>query len=195
MFGGRRVEPCIAGERWTDGPLHFTMLHPPAEDYERKRTTNAMSCAVLATVGRHRLLFTGDIGAAEEGALVARWPALGADWMAAPHHGSRSSSSARLLAAVGAREAVAQAAYRNRYGHPDPGVAARYAEHGVALHRTDHSGALQWRFSPDAGTRRSAWRTEAVRYWHNRPRPPARVEGNDDEDNATPLAIEPFIAG
>jgi competence protein ComEC len=171
------------------------MLHPPAEDYGRRRTTNAMSCVVLATAGGHRLLFTGDIGAAEEGALVARWPALRADWLAAPHHGSRSSSSARLLTAVGARDAVAQAGYRNRYGHPDPTVAARYAEHGVTLHRTDHTGALQWRFLSDGSTRRSAWRTEFVRYWHNRPRLPSSDEADDGEDPATPFAAEPFTAG
>ena len=175
--------------------MEFTVLHPPGLDYARRRPTNAMSCVILVAAGPHRILLTGDIGVAEEAAILARWPGLAADWLAAPHYGSRSSSGAAWLAALGAREAVAQAGYRNRYGHPDAGVAARYAEHGVALHRTDHSGALQWRFSPDAGTRRSAWRTEAVRYWHNRPRPPARAEGDDDEDTATPLAIEPFIAG
>ncbi|HEX5639295.1 MAG TPA: DNA internalization-related competence protein ComEC/Rec2 [Burkholderiaceae bacterium] len=195
MFGGRPVQPCVAGERWSDGMLQFTLLHPRAEDYAHRRTANAMSCAVLAAFGGHRLLFTGDIGAAEEAALVARWPALRVDWLAVPHHGSRSSSSARLLAAVGAREAVAQAGYRNRYGHPDPTVAARYAEHGITLHRTDHAGALQWRFLPDGSTRRSAWRTESVRYWHNRPRPAATTEDDDDGDAAAPLAIEPFIAG
>jgi competence protein ComEC len=195
MFGGLPVQPCVAGERWSDGMLQFTLLHPRAEDYAHRRTANAMSCAVLATFGGHRLLFTGDIGATEEGALVARWPALRADWLAVPHHGSRSSSSARLLAAVGAREAVAQAGYRNRYGHPDPTVAARYAEHGITFHRTDHAGALQWRFLPDGSTRRSAWRTESVRYWHNRPRLAATTEGDDDDDAAAPLAIEPAIAG
>ena len=128
-------------------------------------------------------------------ALVGRWPALAVDWLAAPHHGSRSSSSALLLATIGAREAVAQAGYRNRYGHPDPGVAARYAEHGIALHRTDHVGALQWRFLPDGTTRRSAWRTEAVRYWHNRPSLPQPEEVEEPDDAPAPVVIEPFIAG
>ncbi|MGB2815723.1 MAG: hypothetical protein WBC37_00720 [Burkholderiaceae bacterium] len=150
---------------------------------------------MLVSLERHRLLFTGDIGVAEEGAIVARWPALGVDWLAAPHHGSRSSSSAQLLGAVGAREAVAQAGYRNRYGHPDAGVVARYAEHGVTLHRTDHSGALQWRFFTDGRVRRSAWRTEAVHYWHNRPGPRRADEVEDDEDASPAFTIEPLIAG
>ncbi len=49
------------------------------------------------------------------------------------------------------------------------------AEAGIALRRTDHAGALQWRMKPDGDTRHSAWRTEGVRYWHNRP---GRRRGN-----------------
>jgi competence protein ComEC len=195
MFDGRAVERCVAGQRWSDGSLEFRVLHPAAADYERRRTTNAMSCAVLVVAGPHRVLLTGDIGSADEAAILARWPGLAADWMAAPHHGSRSSSSAPLLSALGAREAVAQAGYRNRYGHPDAGVAARYAEAGIALRRTDHAGALQWRMRPDGGTRHSAWRTEGVRYWHNRPGPRAPADAEADDEPTDPVPIEPFIAG
>ena len=195
LFGGRPVERCEAGARWSDGALEFTMLHPPVSDYERRRTTNAMSCAVLVAVGSHRVLLTGDIGVVEEAAILARWPGLAVDWLAAPHHGSRSSSSATLLAALGAQEAAAQAGYRNRYGHPDPGVSARYAEHGIVLRRTDHSGALQWRMRADGSSRHSAWRTEGVRYWHNRPGRMAEVDPDAAEESSEPAPIEPFIAG
>ena len=149
--------------------LEFTVLHPPASDYERRRTTNAMSCAVLVVAGSHHVLLTGDIGIAEEAAILARWPGLAAHWLAAPHHGSRSSSSPALLAAIRAREAAAQAGYRNRYGHPDAGVVGRYAEPASRcaepITRAHCSGACGRTASP----RHSAWRTEGVRYWHNRP--------------------------
>jgi competence protein ComEC len=148
---------------------------------------------VLAAVGARSVLLTGDIGAAEEAALVERWKALRADWLAAPHHGSRSSSSAVLLGALGAADAVVQAGYRNRYGHPDPAVEARYAEHGVRLLRTDRLGALQWRFRPDGRVDVRAWRTERVRYWHDRAaRPPASVDADTPLDEPP---SEPFIAG
>jgi competence protein ComEC len=195
MFDGRAVERCEAGQRWSDGALEFTVLHPPAADYERRRATNAMSCVVLVVAGSGRVLLTGDIGIAEEAAILARWPGLAANWLAAPHHGSRSSSSARLLTALGAREAVAQAGYRNRYGHPDAGVAARYAEAGIVLRRTDHAGALQWRMGPDGHVRHSAWRTERVRYWHNRPGARVQTDVDGEEEPMEPVPIEPFIAG
>jgi competence protein ComEC len=195
MFDGHAVERCEAGQRWSEGAMEFTVLHPPAADYDRRRTTNAMSCVVLVVAGSRPVLLTGDIGIAEEAAILARWPGLAADWMMAPHHGSRSSSSAHLLAALGARDAVAQAGYRNRYGHPDAGVAARYKDAGIVLRRTDHAGALQWRMRPDGDTRRSAWRTEGVRYWHNRPGPRAEADPEAEEDPTEPVPIEPFIAG
>ncbi len=73
-----------------------------------------------------RLLLTGDVLLTDEAAIVAREPALRAEWMAVPHHGSRSSSSALLLDTLGASSAVAQAGYRNRFRHPDAEVIARY---------------------------------------------------------------------
>jgi hypothetical protein len=117
---------------------------------------------------------------------IPRAPSCRRRRRAPPHHGSRSSSSAPRLSALGAREAVAQAGDRNRDGPPDAGVAARYAQAGIAWRRTDHAGALQWRMRPDGGTRHSAWRTEGVRSWHNRPGPRAQTD---------PVPIEPIIAG
>ena len=81
---------------------------------------------------------------------------------------------------------------------PSPGtvgVAARYAEAGIVLRRTDHAGALQWRMRPDGGTRHSAWRTEGVRYWHNRPGPRAQTDPEADDEPTDPVPVEPFIAG
>jgi competence protein ComEC len=195
MFVGRPVERCTAGTAWSSGAMHFTVLHPAASDYGLRRSTNAMSCAVVVAAGGRRVLLTGDIGVAEEGAILARWPGLRVDWLAAPHHGSRSSSSAAFLAALGAGEAVAQAGYRNRYGHPDPEVADRYRAHAVALRRTDWSGALQWRFAADGSVRVSAWRTEAVRYWHDRPAIIGAPKSGPADDPAAPPPIEPLIAG
>ena len=121
-------------------------------DYEAKRTTNSMSCVVLITSGATRLLLTGDVPLADESALLAREPALRADWLAVPHHGSRSSSGALLLDTLGATSAVAQAGYRNRFRHPDPEVVARYDARKIQFFRTDHAGALQWRFAGDGSS-------------------------------------------
>jgi competence protein ComEC len=169
VLGGAVAERCVAGQRFRSGALELAVLHPTADDYMRRLSTNAMSCVLRVQLGPTVLLLTGDLPAREEAALVAREPTLRAAWMMAPHHGSRTSSSAALLDAVAPGYAVAQMGYRNRFGHPAPEVAARYAARGVALARTDAAGAVQWRFAADGAVEVRAWRAIAVRYWHNRP--------------------------
>jgi hypothetical protein len=55
-----------------------------------------------------------------------------ADVLLVPHHGSRTSSSEALLAAVAPRVALVQAGYRSRFGHPAAEVVARYAARGMS---------------------------------------------------------------
>ena len=169
VLGGISAERCVAGMQWSSGDLQWSILHPSASDYERRSTTNAMSCIALVHSGATTVLLTGDLPGREEQTLVVREADLHATLLMVPHHGSRSSSSTALLAAVQPAAAVAQAGYRNRFGHPHAEVLARYAERGIALTRTDHAGAAQWRFRPDGRVESRSWRTLAGRYWHNRP--------------------------
>jgi competence protein ComEC len=120
---------------------------------------------------------------------LARDPTLRADWLAVPHHGSRSSSGVPLLETLGAASAVAQAGYRNRFGHPDAEVIARYRANHVRFFRTDYSGALQWRFGGGADSPVAASREMDARYWHNRPGGTApRTSGPPDSPEADTIA-------
>ena len=119
-LGGTDAQPCIAGQHFGEGELRLRVLHPTAEDYSRRLSTNAMSCVVEARVGAVSVLLTGDIPAREEGSLIKREPDLRATWMMVPHHGSSSSSSAGFLDTGKPAVATAQTGYRNRFGHPDP---------------------------------------------------------------------------
>ncbi|MGH6609226.1 MAG: DNA internalization-related competence protein ComEC/Rec2, partial [Burkholderiaceae bacterium] len=91
------VQRCESGMQWTSGAATFLILHPTTTDYELKRSTNSMSCVIWIAVGTLRLFLTGDVTSDDEAALLARAPSLRATWLAAPHHGSRSSSSELLL--------------------------------------------------------------------------------------------------
>jgi competence protein ComEC len=57
------------------------------------------------------------------------------------HHGSRSSTTAAFLRAVGPTVAVISVGARNAYGHPDDDVLARLAAAGARVYRTDRDGA------------------------------------------------------
>ena len=186
-----RVERCTTDDVVTFGALRLSVLHPAPADYDERRSTNAMSCVLMAEFGARRVLLTGDIPARQEAELLARGGLPGMTLVSAPHHGSRHSSSPALVAATRPQWVLFQAGYRNRFAHPDPGVAAAWQAAGAALARTDHAGALQWRLRADgtaAGAPQAA-RERMRRYWHNQPSAqeahgalPAAALASDDGD-------------
>ena len=164
---------CHAGQAWAWDGVHFEVLHPSAADHALLTQPNALSCVLRVQGQDISALLTGDIGAAQEAALVQRVAAgqavLASKVLIVPHHGSRSSSTADFIHAVAPRTAVVQAAYRSRFGHPAPEVVRRYTERGIELVRTDSCGA--WTLRPDgAGV---CERQAARRYWHHPSPPPA----------------------
>jgi competence protein ComEC len=126
-----------------------------------------MSC-VLRVAGQGRsVLLAGDIEREQEAALVAaHGAALQSDVLVAPHHGSKTSSSAPFLDAVRPEVAVFQAGYRNRFGHPAEEVLDRYRERGIAIVTSAACGAWQW--TADGGAGGACQRDVARRYWHHR---------------------------
>jgi beta-lactamase superfamily II metal-dependent hydrolase len=107
------------------------------------RTRNDDSVVLALRYGEIVLLLTGDVEAAGESAL----PAPHAFALKVPHHGSRSSSTAGLLARTAPRVAIVSVGDHSRFGHPHPEVVARYQGAGIALFRTDRDGAVT--FSTD----------------------------------------------
>ncbi len=163
----RPARRCEAGQRWHWDGVDFELLHPASEDYLSFTKPNAVSCVLRIGNGRAAVLLAGDIERAQEAALVARAPALRADLLLVPHHGSKTSSSAALIEAAHARIALVQAGYRNRFGHPAPEVAARYAASGTRLVESARCGAARWRSeAPGALGCERAW--ENAHYWHHR---------------------------
>jgi competence protein ComEC len=192
LRGAADVRRCESGQRLALGPMRIDVLRPPAGDYAQPRSPgNADSCVLRVSLGGHRLLLTGDLPAREEAELAAREPDLEVAWLSVPHHGSRGSSSDALIDATRPRWASVQAGYRNRFGHPDPQVAARYLARGVRVVRSDESGAAQWRFRHDGAVELHRWRASAHRYWNHRPGDgaPGSGETRDPDELPDPGAL------
>jgi competence protein ComEC len=158
---------CEQGQRWRWDGVDFSVLGPAPADYQRPLKPNAMSCVLrIAGAGRSALL-TGDIEREQEAALTAaHGAALRSDVLIAPHHGSRTSSTAAFLDAVAPAVAVFQAGYRNRFGHPAADVLERYRARGIAIVASPQCGAWLWH-SAEAGPGRCQ-RDLGRRYWHQR---------------------------
>ena len=104
-----------------------------------------MSCVLRISSASGSVLLTGDIEREQELALVANYAeSLRSDVLVAPHHGSRTSSTAEFLDTVQAKFAVFQAGYRNRFGHPVPEVVDRYVQRGMVAIQSPQCGAWSW---------------------------------------------------
>jgi hypothetical protein len=86
-----------------------------------------------------------------------------------------------------------QLGYRNHFGHPHPEVVQRYREHGVAIVRSDESGAAQWRFEPGGAVVLERWRVDHARYWHNRPQERGPPGSPRDAARATGAPASPAL--
>jgi competence protein ComEC len=163
----RRVDPCAAGRRWVWSGVTFEILHPARRASARPMRDNARSCVLRVSAGGRAVLVPADVEADSERELLAGGADLSADVLVAPHHGSRTSSTPAFLAAVHPGHVVVTAGYRNRFGHPHPDVAARYAAAGTTLLRTDRDGAVS--FTLGGGpVRVETWYPRHARYWHRR---------------------------
>lgn len=129
---------CVDGQHWSWDGVNFRTwrwpLAPPG---------NPSSCVLMVEAGGERLLLTGDIDSDAERALLEAGHDLRADWLLAPHHGSRSSSSLAFLAAVAPRAVLISRGQLNAFGHPHPQVLARYRALSASVHDTVEDGALR----------------------------------------------------
>ncbi|MEO6279713.1 DNA internalization-related competence protein ComEC/Rec2 [Roseateles sp.] len=161
---------CEAEQGWTWDGVRFDVLHPLASHYEVGLKPNQLSCVLrITSASGRRALLAGDLEAEQERALVRREPDLRADVLLVPHHGSKTSSSAELLAAVRPTVGIVQAGYRSRFGHPAPPVLARYQAAGIAVVASPSCGAWRWQ-SDEATALAVCERTRLRRYWHDRER-------------------------
>ncbi|MBS1197679.1 MAG: ComEC/Rec2-related protein:DNA internalization-related competence protein ComEC/Rec2 [Proteobacteria bacterium] len=152
---------CQAGQGWQWDGVRFEVLHPVVAD----AADNNVSCVLRVETAGRAMLLLADTEARDEASMLVRDPKpLRADVMLVPHHGSKTSSSEAFLAAVGVREAIISAGYRNRFGHPKGEILARYQARGARVWRTDTQGTILVHLAPNR-VDVSAWRELKKRYW------------------------------
>ncbi len=190
----RAARRCEVGQHWEWDGVRFDVLHPQAAEYDTPAKSNAMSCVLRISNGSQTALLVGDIEQPQEARLVAqhgRFTAgppqgetapsggsaahavasvgadslLTADVLLVPHHGSKTSSSGEFLDAVAPRLAIVQSGYRNRFGHPAPGVSARLQERRIRVLDSPHCGAFTWQSWQAQNS--ACLRLQGLRYWHH----------------------------
>jgi competence protein ComEC len=142
---------CLAGESWNWNGVSFRIVHPHAP---LSTVDNDRCCVLEVRSGDSELVLPGDITAAVEGEVAAALAPVASNLvLQVPHHGSKTSSSQNFLDALTPALGLVSAGYRNRFGHPNPGVVARYREQDTQLLDTAQTGFVEIRFNANDAPR------------------------------------------
>lgn len=133
---GAAVDPVDDPARIKTDNFDMTVLRPDLDGAE----PNDRSLVVTLQFAGARVVLPGDLEARGESWLVDHQPGPAAI-LKAPHHGSNTSSTPRLLDHFQPAAAVASAGRHHHFGHPHPEVVERYEDRGIDLFRTDRHGA------------------------------------------------------
>ncbi|HEY2496914.1 MAG TPA: ComEC/Rec2 family competence protein [Candidatus Angelobacter sp.] len=132
------VQRHVAGDALEWGGASVRVLSPPADWKPKSQPKNDDSLTLLLRYGNTSALLAGDLEKKMERFVATESPA--ADLLKVAHHGSATSTTPELLAAVHPRYSVISVGYRNSFGHPRQAVLDRLQINHIRTFRTDLFG-------------------------------------------------------
>lgn len=126
-----------AGLDFSFGPSVCTIVSPQKDT---DKDANNESIVIFLDYGETDFLFTGDIEAWGEEAILSEGYTIDADVLKVAHHGSRGSTTEEFLSAVSPEYAVISCGTGNTYGHPHDEALELLSRHGIETYRTDIIG-------------------------------------------------------
>jgi competence protein ComEC len=136
----RKIEPGFVK---ISGDCSVSCLSPP-RFIEADATENDHSMVLRVADGRAAFLFCADIERDVEAELAGSFgPGLASSVLKIPHHGSRTSSSARFLDLIRPRVAVISVPAYSSYGFPHAEVIERLKERGIRWLTTARCGGIK----------------------------------------------------
>jgi competence protein ComEC len=136
------VEAMAAGSSFAFGGAQVDVLAPSTDYTPGAAASNDDSLVLHVAYGKTSVLLEGDAQAASERQMLPE--ELHADLLKIGHHGSKTSTTPRFLAAVAPTYAVISVAHRNPYGHPKLEILHRLQDDHVRTFRTDALGATSF---------------------------------------------------
>jgi competence protein ComEC len=152
---------CDSGRQWQWDGVRFQLWQ-----WSAAHDSNQRSCVLQIEANGERLLLTGDIDTHAERVLLDSPLAVPTQWLQAPHHGSRSSSSMALLKTLQPETVLISRGQGNSFGHPHPTVLARYRKQRLRIYDSAEHGAIHLQL----GTFSAPWTMrQQRRFWRDPP--------------------------
>ena len=136
---GLKITTAKAGMTFDSGNFKMQIVSP-AKDYDE---LNDQSVVVHAVYNDVSFLFTGDAEKEPINAMLGGYyPSLKSTVLKVGHHGSKTSTTKKWLAAVQPQYAVISCEQGNSYGHPHGAVLKLLDDANAKVYRTDLSGSV-----------------------------------------------------
>lgn len=135
---GIKITAAKPGGQYAVGDAAVDILGPAAEFEDN----NNQSVICKVTFGAKRFLFMGDAEKEAEDALLRTKADLRADVLKLGHHGSDTSTQAKLLDAVKPQAACITCGAGNAYGHPSASTLNALRKRQIPYYRSDLNGTV-----------------------------------------------------
>lgn len=140
----RGIESAVIsrGDILTFGEVQIEVLNPEKDADGEAISDNNHSVVLRVGFGRRSFLLTGDIEKETEKNLLDAPEFLRTDVIKAPHHGSRTSSTAEFINASKAELVIVSVGRNSPFGHPHSEVIERWKNSGAKVLTTGDNGTI-----------------------------------------------------
>ncbi|MBT6870562.1 MAG: DNA internalization-related competence protein ComEC/Rec2 [Candidatus Marinimicrobia bacterium] len=130
------------GEVFEIDGLILTVLFPDSSYSKHVSNINNASIVVRIDHGNNSFLFTGDAETQAENIYSKLGAYLDVDVVKVGHHGSKTSSSLKIVENASPQYGIISLGKMNKYGHPSSLIMDRWKNNGATLFRTDEHGGI-----------------------------------------------------
>lgn len=127
--------------------LYFDILWPFSDNMISDNSINNNSLVCKLNYKNYSMLFTGDIEAIAEKAILKKYSKnlniLKSDILKVAHHGSKTSSITEFIEKIKPKYAIIGVGEDNKFGHPSDSTIQNLEKANIRIYRTDKMGEIE----------------------------------------------------
>ena len=136
------------GERVSiEDNLYFDIIWPFSDNMISDNSINNNSLVCKLNYKNYSMLFTGDIEAIAEKAILKKYSKnlniLKSDILKVAHHGSKTSSITEFIEKIKPKYAILGVGEDNKFGHPSDNTIQNLEKANIRIYRTDKMGEIE----------------------------------------------------
>lgn len=127
--------------------LYFDFIWPFSDNMISDNSINNNSLVCKLNYKNYSMLFTGDIEAIAEKAILKKYSKnlniLKSDILKVAHHGSKTSSITEFIEKIKPKYAIIGVGEDNKFGHPSDNTIQNLEKANIRIYRTDKMGEIE----------------------------------------------------